>query len=175
MSAQAQEVDYARLAGFAVRGLHLPGAEPEDLHQEACLGIVEALTSWNPERGPFTAFAVLCGRRRAYDAITRANCGKSSMLTDAIRSTVVIEGREVEVFDAVADPAPGPEERLEVKEELARLARAYRTLSSLEERSVRLRVLGWSQQEIEGCKAGEPSKSVDNALHRAYRKFRDAT
>ncbi len=55
---------YEPLVQRVVWNLRLPpGCEREDLAQEARVGLVAAIRAWQPERGPFPAFADRCVRR----------------------------------------------------------------------------------------------------------------
>jgi RNA polymerase sigma factor (sigma-70 family) len=61
---------YEPLIGAIVARLRLPGGcEPADIAQEARLGLLRAIRAWQPERGPFPAFAALCARNQALRAL----------------------------------------------------------------------------------------------------------
>ena len=66
------------------RRLYLPGGDHDDLAQEARIGLVDAVRTWDPERGvPFSNFAWLCATREARNAVDAARAHKHHLLTTA--------------------------------------------------------------------------------------------
>ena len=75
---------YEPLIGAIVASLRLPcGCERADVAQEARLGLARAVRAWQPARGPFRAFAVLCARNRALRALDAAGARKHQFLSRA--------------------------------------------------------------------------------------------
>ena len=61
-----------------------PGCEREDLAQEARVGLVAAIRAWQPERGPFPAFADRCVSNQALLALEAACRRKHQLLSRAV-------------------------------------------------------------------------------------------
>jgi RNA polymerase sigma factor (sigma-70 family) len=63
----------------------LPGADMDDVHQEARLALWVATGTWDPERGPFRMYARHAIRADLRDKVQAANRLKQRVLTDAGR------------------------------------------------------------------------------------------
>jgi len=75
---------YEPLIGAIVASLRLPcGYERADVAQEARLGLLHAIRAWQPNRGPFRAFAALCARNQALKAVDTAGAAKHQLLSRA--------------------------------------------------------------------------------------------
>jgi RNA polymerase sigma factor (sigma-70 family) len=75
---------YEPLIGAIVASLRLPcGCERADVGQEARLGLLQAIRTWQPTRGPFPAFAALCARNQALKALDAAGASKHQLLSRA--------------------------------------------------------------------------------------------
>src|SRR3954451_24003164 len=85
-AAQARVLaQYEPMMRLIARRLYLPGGEPDDLAQEARMGLLDALRCWDPARGvPFSNFAWLCATREARNAVHAARSSKHHDLTMAI-------------------------------------------------------------------------------------------
>src|SRR3954464_15292054 len=85
-TAQARVLaQYEPMMRLIARRLYLPGGEPDDLAQEARMGLVDAMRTWNPARGvPFSNFAWLCSTREARNAVVAARATKHHLLTMAM-------------------------------------------------------------------------------------------
>lgn len=148
------------------RGYFIPGADQDDVEQEALIGLWEACRAFNPKLGvPFGAFAHEVMHRRVSDAITKARRLKHTMLTEAVRAGRDPEtGERVDVLDFVASHTLEPAELLVQLDELRGLVGAILGLTELERAAI-VRV-------INGL--GPDSKSMDNAGQRAKAKLRKA-
>src|SRR3954462_10453920 len=84
-TAQARVLSqYEPMMRLIARRLYLPGGEADALAQEARLGLVEAMRTWDPYRGvPFSNFAWLCATRDARNAVVTARTAKHHLLTTA--------------------------------------------------------------------------------------------
>src|SRR3954453_14337202 len=84
-TAQARVLSqYEPMMRLIARRLYLPGGEPDDLAQEARMGLLDALRCWDPARGvPFSNFAWLCATREARNAVKTAWTTKHHLLTKA--------------------------------------------------------------------------------------------
>src|SRR3954471_17279422 len=77
-------IQYEPMMRLIARRLYLPGGEPDDLAQEARMGLVDAMRTWDPARGvPFSNFAWLCSTREARNAVHAARATKHHVLTTA--------------------------------------------------------------------------------------------
>lgn len=73
---------YDRLATSLCGSYCAAGMEREDLLQEAYLGLLKAIRSFQPEKGiPFSAFAGLCMKRQLISAVRRQNTGKNRLVS----------------------------------------------------------------------------------------------
>src|SRR3954447_11863479 len=84
-TAQARVLSqYEPMMRLIARRLYLPGGDPDDLAQEARLGLLDAIRTWDPARGvPFSNFAWLCATREARSAVKSARATKHRPLTTA--------------------------------------------------------------------------------------------
>lgn len=145
-------VAHRHLAESEARAWFLPGADAEDVRQEALVALWEAARAFDPVlEVPFTAFARLVIRRRLRDAVRRANGGNHRILTDAVRNHDVPTSHD-EVFEARA--------------QLRALASAYQDLSPLEQRSLSAITSGRPASTV------GTARQVDNAVQRARRKLK---
>jgi RNA polymerase sigma factor (sigma-70 family) len=73
------------LANAIAREFYLPGADMDDVHQEARLALWVATGSYRPERGPFPPYARHAIRADLRDKVEAANRLKQRVLTDSSR------------------------------------------------------------------------------------------
>src|SRR3954465_3940139 len=85
-TAQARVLEqYEPMMRLIARRLYLPGGEPDDLAQEARMGLADAMRRWDPARGvPFSNFAWLCATREARNAVKAGCATKHHVLTMAM-------------------------------------------------------------------------------------------
>src|SRR5206468_1555497 len=60
------------------------GCDREELAQDARLGLLGAIRAWQPDRGPFGAFAARCARGQVIKALDRAGARKHQLLSRAM-------------------------------------------------------------------------------------------
>ncbi len=91
----------------------MPGGEPEDLAQEARLGILDAIRAWDPERRvPFKSFARLCAVRQTRMAANAARAGKHSRSTTPDAAPDRRDGHALEdTLEATGRPDTDPSPR----------------------------------------------------------------
>lgn len=158
-----------RIARSATQGLYLPGAEPDDLAQEARIGVMQAIETWTPGGAAFESFAWHLARRRALDAVTTAMRAKRRVLTDAVSLELPIGDKDTDgtLGDVVLfRESDDPLRIVLAREAVSELVAAMRELSPWERECVqRCRILG------EPYEAVGSHKSVDNALQRATKKL----
>lgn len=143
------------------------GMERDDFLQEAYLGLLKAIRSFNPERETgFAGFASLCMKRQLLTAVKRQNAQKNKPLNQSVpfEETFLSSNRQVQ----------GPENLVILKEEARqRRKQAITLLSPLEKETLLLYSQGFSYEEM-AKKLKCPEKKVDNALQRIRRKLRSA-
>ena len=170
VSGEAELVaEFAPIAYAIARDFYLLGGDADDLRQEALVGLVKGLRSFDPDRGvPLDRFLALTIRRQVLTAVTMARREKHRPLNEALR-VVVLEREEVDAVDLAADEI-GPHETLVLREQVRALVAAMRTLSELERRSLAIAHRG----EQYAYKDERRDKSVENGIDRARRKLRAA-
>ena len=145
-----------------------PGLEREDLVQEARIGLLKAVRSYDAAKGvPFTAYATLCMKRRLATVISVALGDRQRPLQDYLPLS--------ESEDLIA-PGSGmlqdPEAQLILDEENLLQRRKIRSLlSGFEQKALNLYLAGDSYEAM-AAKLHTSQKAVDNALQRVRRKLR---
>lgn len=79
---------YRPLALAIAREYYFPGADEEDVRQEAMIALTEALRTYRPERGTFAPFARAVLHRRLTSALKASRRKKHLVLTEAVRTEV---------------------------------------------------------------------------------------
>ncbi len=150
---------YLRLVRKKAYGLAGDRAEPEDLAQEGLLAFLNAVNSFDPNRGAkFSSFAEVC-------------------ITNGIRSAVLRLGKygdesPVEDFPESGSEDESPENIWFEKEKMFALYDEIESLLSKKEWSIfRLYLGGLSYREIADI-LDIPLKSVDNAVFRVRKKLK---
>lgn len=141
-----------------------PRVPDEDLVQEGMLGFLDAVSSFNPAKGSFRAYAEACINNRILSAVRASFNNKNAALSNALP----LEFDAHEMSDNSADPANIISEKYD-SEHIADLLGSG--LSDFEKRVVELRFLGKSYSQVSAeLKCSE--KAVDNALQRIRKKMR---
>ena len=150
---------HSRLVRICARPLFLAGGDNEDLVQEGMIGLLDAVRSFDPERGAsFEAYASLCIRRRMISAIRAASAQKHAPLNDSVP------------IEEYGTAEPDPETAMIHREDFKVLMEALETaLTPAEQAVLTLYLDGFSYREI-SQRIGKPPKSVDNAVQRIRRK-----
>lgn len=160
MTVSALFTKHRPLAHAIARTRWLPGADTDDVNQEALIALWTAARNHDPERAPFPAYARLVITRHLDNCLKHATRQKHRALTDSVRE----EDRMRQIEDTLADPA----HRVAALETLRELTRAYRALSELERAALAF-------DAYDGLTPGtRPYKQVDGARFRARRKLRSA-
>lgn len=161
---------WERFAYAIAHDFFLPGADVEDLKQEALVGLLGGLRAHEPNRGPLKAFLGLAIRRHMITAVKFARARKHLVLTESARRGVSDEGEELEILDTLSDPQADPHERFLLRMRLAAIVSGLDSLTDLERRWLLASIHeeGWSHTD------GQTNKSADNAVQRARRKLREA-
>ena len=175
------------LAYAIARDYFLPGADEDDVRQEAMIGVWKALRDYREGEGmSLRSFVALCVRRQLGTAVKIANQQNRRALNEAVRADAPVAGEEDELTLLDLLPAVGtdPVEILAAREEALRILRVVRDdLTPLERRAL----IGFTNgrtmlelaEEIGGnilFPDGRPRpKRVENAIVRARRKLADPT
>lgn len=147
------------LVRACARPYFLAGGDSEDLIQEGMIGLLSAISTYQPTREvPFRVYAGTCIRSRIVSAVRASLSGRNRPLNDAVS----LGDDEL--------PQPGPEEQLLRREETeVFLSSLTQSLSALERQILPMYLEGRSYREIAAC-IGKPEKSVDNAVQRIRAK-----
>ena len=152
----------------------LSGADPDDLAQEALIGLYLAVQAYDAGAGAgFRTFAELCVARQLVSAVRAATRLKHGPLNDYVPfDAPVPDGSDHTLADVLAGPVSwDPAEEVVARERAARVRdQAAGTLSDLEVEVLRLHVDGVGYREI-AVRLQRGAKSVDNALQRIRRKL----
>jgi RNA polymerase sporulation-specific sigma factor len=194
-TAQARVLSqYEPMMRLIARRLYLPGGDHDDLAQEARMGLLDAVRTWDPGRGvPFSNFAWLCATREARNAVQAARTAKHHLLTTATALDVA-DGSAKHALTAGELPldhhanarshqrvrntgtawAHGgdddPVAKTLGREQLRALIARTRTVSPLERRALTLATNDHSHREI-AATLHIRVRAVNNALQRARRKL----
>ena len=149
------------------RQFFLPGADREDLEQEAMLGFAQAVADYQPGRGVvFTEYAMMCMRNAVVASVRKATRNKHQLLNQAC---------SLEPLMAAASRQAGPEEVVANRSLLCSLFEQLReNLSSLELTALIRRAEGVTVREIARA-LDVAEKNVENALFRARKKAKQAS
>ena len=151
---------------WIARDYFIPGASHDDVRQEAMIGLLVGLRSFDPELGALRSFLHLAITRRLLDVIGTANRDKHRPLNQAVSGSVTTADGEVDIFDMLPAPGPSTEEQFEQQERVNAIIAAARKLTQLERESLLL--------ALNGEAYGHLPKRVDNAIARARWKLRRA-
>lgn len=135
----------------------LPGMEPEDIVQEGLLGLIKAISRYQPGKSSFSTFAWLCV------SSSLATAAKSALSPKSLPLSNYAPLGELSTLDIQRQPS----ERTEL------LGSIYSRLSPLEQQVLKLYLSGHSYTETAHRLSTTP-KAVDNALQRVRRKLRAA-
>lgn len=135
-------------------------ADYEELVSDGMAGLLNAIQSYDDEKGEFSAFAAVCVDNRLKNTVRRS-----------IRRAKRLADEEELTF--VADCKPTPEEQFIARENNEDMLRIIKSeLSELEYKCIQGVVMGLSYTEI-SKRLDVEKKSVDNALSRARAKLRE--
>ncbi len=159
-------IRYRNLVLFFARKFFLNGGETEDLIQEGMIGLYQAVSEYNAEKGKtFKNFATLCISHKIIDAVKRAESQKNAPLKNYVS---IVSEEELSV------DLPDPEERLIYDDDRRELNKMMsRILTDVEFKVFTMYMDGASSAEI--CETtGKNPKSIDNAIQRSKQKLRKA-
>jgi RNA polymerase sporulation-specific sigma factor len=174
---------YEPLVRALVARVRLPyGCDRDDLAQDARLGLLGAIRAWQPDRGPFGAFAARCARGQVIKALDRAGARKHQLLSRAVSldppssrwaaGDPAGEVSSASLYDVIASSSrlDQPAAMLLAREELDRVLTALPTLTARERAALTGVLNGKSHQQL-AAEQGSTRKAVSLALRRARRKL----
>jgi RNA polymerase sporulation-specific sigma factor len=155
-----------------VSSFFILGGEIDDLFQEAMIGLIKAVNSFNCEiNGNFKYFASLCIRRQIITAIRNSKGYDKNLLNNCISLHEITDYEsEMTILDKIAAIDEDPEIVFITKEENKENSYMISSMLSNFERSVLSEYgKGKSYEEI-SITLNRDVKSIDNALQRIKRK-----
>ena len=162
---------HQKLVRACARPYFLAGGDFDDLLQEGMLGLLHAVTLFDPRRETsFKTFAALCIRSRLISAVRSAGSPANRPLNDSIPlHTISLDASPEKVN--LPPTEQSPEELLIGREEFAEFqSRLSGILSPLENRTLELYLEGLSYREIAQF-LHKSTKAVDNAVQRIRQKI----
>lgn len=174
MSGPPREWDRSceRIARQVAGGFFIPGADDDDVVQEARIGVWRSMRDWRPGAGSeWPSFARFCANRQLITALIASQRMKHRALNESVSMDAPI-GRSADVIPMRPIALTGGRDPLALAlghEEWEALVEAWQDLAVLErEAMVRVRIGGEPYTDV------GPQKRVDNALQRGERKLRAA-
>lgn len=159
------------LVNLACRPYFFKGGDESDLAEEATIGLVSAVMTFDSSKNDnFDGYAVTLMRRRIINAVKSSNRLKHSVLNDSEPLTVAVgeDGAEFERAAVSEDPI----DRYLTEESVERFYQsAKRVLTEGEYRVLELFLEGYSYREI-AEKTGASAKDVDNTIYRVKKKIK---
>lgn len=136
-------------------------ADYEELVSDGMEGLLNAIQSYDADKGEFAAFAAVCVKNSMRNTVKRT----------ARRNSEIYQG-SAEDFEDIPDPSPTPEEVVIQREDSRSVLENLRgKLTEMELHCIEGVALGFSYEEI-AKHLKTDRKSVDNALCRARAKLR---
>lgn len=154
-----------------------PGMDQEDLFQEASLGLYKAVCNYDETKGEFMPFSYMTIKSHLMNVIKAALRKKHTLLNDACSlEKPLYNESQVILYDVIASPTLTPERLLLLTEDKHEWIILYRLV--LERCSKKEKIIlhnflkGISYNDI-SVHLGITEKSVDNALYRIRKKFKN--
>lgn len=156
-----------------LRSAYALNVDIEELKQEAMLGYVDAIHSYNDNMNmKLSSFISLCVERRLQNIIRKNNTGKIKMLKEAYSLDNEI-GEDLTLADVVGDNRNNPEVIKEEKESVKKLREKIdSTLSNSEKEVLELMLNDYSSEEIASILSVD-IKRVYNATARIRMKLKE--
>ena len=159
-------LQYRPLALRLAKSAPYPG-EPDDLRQAALVGLILAAERFDPDKGPFAPYAVLCIRHEMQCVSLQTKLIRRCRHRDQIST------EDEAAFETLASRVPSPEQALITRREVeCALAGIETALSEIERNAVVLVRLEELRVAAAAARMGVGSKTVTNALQRVSSKLR---
>lgn len=145
------------------RRFFAPGADRDDLLQEAMIGFFKAVRDYKPESGSFSAFATLCVQRQVITFIKTATRRKHRALNQAISFDAPVFA---DSSDSLLSRLAAPEDSCDADPtHSVFLEGLWKACSELEQGVLSLYTRGYSFAEM-ASELGVHLKAIDNAVWR---------
>ena len=137
----------------------------DDLVQEGCIGLLDAIASFDPAKNvSFRTYAQTCIRNRVYKALEKTQTDKARLLSESLSLD--------EISESAFSDEPTPEQAFLSQERVEGwLGDIERVLSPMERKIFFAHLGGFDYQTIADT-LHISVKSVDNALQRVRRKLK---
>lgn len=163
---EQQLVEEHALFAYAIaREYFIPGADREDVRQEALVGVLKAVRTWQPGGLSLRNLVGLSVRRHLISTFRIAGAAKHRPLTEAIREGPDELGEPCDILELLPAPVSDPYERLLERQRLDAVRACVRGLPAHQRHAVATVANGIPYHH---------DKTIDNALWRARRKLRQA-
>lgn len=172
-SAEAQDRLLQKYKGLVLsraRLYFMLGADRDDVVQEGMIGLFDAINSFDPGRGQFSAFAQLCIDRHIMSAVRSAGRLKNVPLNESISLSAPLPGGSTELGESLQAGSDSDPESLAIYSDLKEQLHGSGMLSSFEAEVLSLMEQGLLASDI-AARTGRTSKAVDNASQRIRRKL----
>lgn len=137
----------------------------DDLAQEGCIGLLDAIASFDPAKGAsFRTYAQVCIQNRVQKALDKTRTDKARLLSESVSLD--------EIADSALSSEPTPEQAFLSQEWLETLRKRMNELLSPLERKVFFAHLGGFDYQTIADTLHISPKSVDNALQRVRKKLK---
>lgn len=152
----------------------LPGADRDDVRQEARFGVLKAIRLYDPAREvPFDRYVRFSVRRQLVAALKAAQRGKHLSLTHSARIAQNHEGEFIEILELLPSGEAPLADQVAGRDEIRALARKLRVaLSAREAHCLILFANGYEYTEIARIAGVRSAKAVDIAINNARYKLR---
>ena len=158
---------YANLINRRIANIGISGEDNDDLRQEAYMGLMGAIRSYDPQKGgSFSGYAAACIGNSMKNLFAAASTQKAKLY----RQTVPIDDIENETLAYQGNL--DPESIFLNKEACGELKRLMDELLSGFEKDVLFSYLSGCDYKDIAARLHSSQKSVDNALQRARRKLK---
>ena len=156
-----------------VKKYYIPNGNSEDLFQEALIGVIEGVNSYDLSRGDensesFKKFILMCAKRQILDAIKKSNRKKNEPLNN-----YVVFDKSLDNLSSVNLSQSNPEDDYIEKESIKEKNEDIKLLLSKSEREVLDLYLDGNSQSKIAIILGKTVKSVDNTLQRVKNKLKE--
>ncbi len=160
---------YEKYLYISTKGYYLTNGDKDDLIQEAIIGLLKGIKSFDFDKDTsFKTFVILCMRRHIVTAIKNSNARKNNVLntTNFLDDEIINEKIYVEAG------ANAEEEYLykELLEEFGKYSKEH--FSKLEKEVLEYLLKGYNYGEIAG-KIGKSNKVIDNTYQRIKVKVKN--
>ncbi len=161
---------YKVVSASVVRRYFLVGGDMDDLMQEGMMGVVNAINSFNENKGEFKSYVYSCVKNRIITCIKTYNAIKNKPLKDYVSLSGGLDDGDKTLI--IQDPKLGPEDLFIENESEKELNEKIKDLlSDTEYKILSLYVEGLSYGQI-SAKTNKNVKAVDNAIQRIRKKLR---